>query len=143
MIYALSLDLDEWGPGKTRSRWDYKTDHHTLQEIVDTGPQYFSRCYKHLRPTDILHVMTADHRRATLVIDYIDQRTHEVAFSIEREHDDQPILAKAEVLAYRWRGPRGGGHSIVDAAGAVIQKDFVSKDEALRALANLNDKVAA
>lgn len=143
MLYALSHDLDEWGPGKRRSRWDYQTDNHTLQDIVDTGPKYFGRCYLLLREGDILNVVTADHRRATLIIDHIDSRTHDVAFSIEREHNDQPILAKTEELAYRWRGPRGGGHSIVDAGGNLVQNNFASKDEALRAIANLTDKAAA
>lgn len=142
MIYALSHELDEWAPGKNRSRWDFTTANHTLQEIVDTGPKYFARCFHMLRSGDLVHVMSADHRRATLIIDHIDDRTHDVAFSIEREHDDQPILAKTEEIAYRWRGPRGGGHSIVDAGGNVLQSGFPSKDEALRHIANLRDKAA-
>lgn len=142
MLYAQPNELDEWGPGKFRSRWDFKTSNHTLQEIVDTADKYFSRCFLSLRAGDIVTVFTADHRRATLVIDHIDTRTHDVAFSIEREHDDQPILAKSEELAYRWRGPRGGGHSIVDSSGAVMQSGFASKEEALRRIANLNEKAA-
>lgn len=142
MIYALAHALDEWAPGKKRSRWDYSTDDHTLQEIIDTGPKYFARCFHLLRVGDLVHIVTADHRRATLIVDYIDERSHDVAFSVEREHDDQPVLAKAEQLAYRWRGPRGGGHSIVDAAGALVQSGYATKDDALRALANMMDKAA-
>lgn len=140
MIYALPSELDEWAPGKFRSRWDFQTANHTLQEIVDTGDAYFSRCFLTLRAGDIVSVFTADHLRATIVIDHIDPATHKVAFSIEREHDDQPILPKVELFAYRWRGPRGGGHSIVDATGAVMQSGFPSKDEALRQMANMVDK---
>jgi len=142
MLYAQPNELDEWGPGKFRSRWDFKTSNHTLQEIVDTGDRYFARCYLSLRAGDILSVVTADHRRATIIIDHIDERTHGVAFSIEREHDDQPIVPKTEEYAYRWRGPRGGGHCIVDGSGAIIKTDIASKDDAIRQIANLKDKAA-
>lgn len=142
MIYALPNQLDEWAPGKFRSRWDFQTNDHTLQDIVDTGDTYFARCFLNLRAGDLVTLYTADHRRATIIIDHIDAATHKVAFSIEREHDDQPIVPKAELFAYRWRGPRGGGHSIVDAAGVVLQSGFPSKDDALRHIANLMDKAA-
>lgn len=142
MLFALPIELDEWGPGKFRSRWDYQTVNHTLQEIVDAGDSYFSRCFLSLRAGDLVSVFTADHRRATLIIDHVDQQTHKVAFSIEREHDDQPIVPKTEEYAYRWRGPRGGGHSVVDGTGAVLQSGFASKEDALRKIANLMEKAA-
>ena len=84
------------------------TTPHKRSSIQPTGT---SRCYLNLAAGDLVSVFTADHRRATIIIDHIDPATHKVAFSIEREHDDQPILPKVELFAYRWRGPRGGGHS--------------------------------
>ena len=58
-IAAKIADLDEWGPGKTRSRYDYDTSEHLFAEIRQMGPEYFGRyCWARLRPGDV--ILTSD-----------------------------------------------------------------------------------
>lgn len=137
MIYAQITNLDEWAAGRKRSRWDYSTDDHLIEEILKQGETYFSRCCRSLRQGDIIHVTDAAQNRVTFLVDTVDSEARKVALSIDIEHAAQPVVPHGEAFTVRWRGPRGGLFCILDDKGEIYERDIATKVEAERKVANL------
>ncbi len=139
-IAAKIADLDEWGPGKTRSRYDYDTSEHLFAEIRQMGPEYFGRyCWARLRPGDVIYLTDAAGKRFTLITNIVDPSAHKVWYDVEREHDEDSILGEDEPYTIRWRGARGGRWCVIGPDNKVESRDHLTREAAQRVLLNLKD----
>ena len=141
-ISAHPSNLTEWSPGQIRSRYDYDVGDHLLDEIIEMGERYFHQVAHMLRSGDILYVTDAAGKRATLIINWVDEVKRNVAFDLDISHAERPVMGAA-TYAVRWRGPRGGKFTIFDVDGKIIARDFESRAEADRRIANLIEARAA
>lgn len=140
-IRAHPANLTEWAPGQIRSRYDYDVGDHLISEILEAGELYFHQVAHMLRAGDIVYVTDAAGKRATLIVNWVDQVKRTVAFDLDISHDERPVVTAA--YAVRWRGPRGGKFCVVNATGKVVARDCESREEAERRIANLVEARAA
>lgn len=142
-IAARHADLDEWGPGKTRSRYDYDARDHLFSEIKQMGAEYFGRfCWDRLRSGDIVYLTDAASKRYTLIVGVVDQSAKKVWFDVDREHVDEVVIGDDEVYTVRWRGSRGGRWCVVEHGGKVVARDLESREAAQRAQAIMIERAA-
>lgn len=131
MLKAREKYLHTWASGVKRSRHDYDSPEHLIEEMM--SEIYFSDCHMRFSPGDLIYVTDAANQRVTLLINDVDKVTRAVKFSVELYHTDKPITANPDSpdgLSVRWRGPRGGLFCILDAEGKVIRAGLKSRQEA-------------
>jgi hypothetical protein len=107
------------------------------------GNRLFARVTHMLRAGDLIYVTDGANARATFIVNWVDTTAHAVAWDIDATHREEIVTSAAQPYALRWRGVRGGGFAIVDAAGKIIARDIPSRDEANRRLANMIEAKAA
>lgn len=142
-VQANAKGLFMWADGTHRARYDYDTDEHVLSEILNDT--YFGVFAHRLREGDQIHITDAAKERVTVLCDHVDKDARRIMLSVEVEHRTQPVMTlqgekgekSAPAYAYRWRGPRGGSHCIVDANGEIVHRDLQSKADAERVLQNM------
>jgi len=109
--------------------WAYKSDQHLHSEMEH--PKYFGMIRARLVAGDHIYATDAAMNYKTYMIDHVDQEAQEVRLSVLTVHTAVPVMAEDEgEHTWRWRGPRGGGHCIVDAKGEVVTADFPSREQA-------------
>lgn len=123
--------LHTWSSGVKRSRHDYDTPDHLIEEMM--SETYFSDCYRRVSPGDLIYVTDAANQRMTLLVNDIDPVTRAVKFSVEMYHTDKPVTANpthADGLSVRFRGPRGGQWCVMGGDGKVLRAGMKSRQEA-------------
>lgn len=132
--------LTEWSAGQNRSRWDYDPPDHTLEDMIAAGDTYFRTVGYLLRSGDLVYVTDAAGKRATLIINIVDQVRGKVAWDLDATHTEKTVVNEGQAYTIRNRGR--ARFSILDRDGKVIIADMASRDEAERELANLTRKAA-
>lgn len=113
----------------------YKSSQHLHSDMEH--PKYFAVIRERIREGDQIYAIDAAMEFKTYVVETIDREAAEVHLSVLQTQKAVPIMAEGEKYAYRWRGPRGGGHCIVDADGKVVQGDFNSQMSARQEIERL------
>ena len=140
-IQANPHHFDEWGMGKTRSRWDYDCPDYTLDDMMAAGERYFRSMTTTLRSGDIVHITDSNNKRASIIINIVDDVKKTVAWDLDIIHGEKIVVPPGTDYAIRHRGR--GMFAIIDRKGEIVQGNIASRDEAERRLANLLERQEA
>lgn len=141
-VQAKEVDLQIWGQGGNRARYDYTSDYYLMSEMLTN--EFFGLCTYLIRKGDYIYITDCEDQIIVVRADEVDQQAHMVFLSkIERLYAI-PVVAPSEDadspgLIYRWRPTRAGGHSIITANAEVFAINFPTKQEAQRCIANCNE----
>lgn len=128
------------GASAKRGRFDYDTPDFRMQEMVNDT--FFGDCWSILKPGDYITVTDCEDQVITVRVDLVDKHARKVFLSKMERIYAMPVVEIDEDLpddpglVYRYRSPRGGGHSIVTKSGAVFAINFDTRVEAERTIAN-------
>lgn len=128
VLRANERGLMQWSGAAQRARYDYISENHLIDDMLNDF--YFGGCWATLRKGDLITITDAEDKMITVRVDDIDRASLRASLSIIERLSVVPVIDKTDNslgIAYRWRGPRGGGHSIVT-ADAVIAINFASKE---------------
>ena len=146
-LVARREDLTDWSTTTKRVRWDYDSEDHLLEEMLDQ--KYWTsvavgdnEVRSHgIKRGDIVHITDAAQEQCVIRINHVDLAGGRVMFSVQERIVDRPILiasGKAGAYYVKWRGPRGRYWCIMDGnTNAVVEPDFRSQAEALERLKRL------
>lgn len=153
MISAKLQDMDEWGPGHQRSRWDYISKEYTLDEIIKSGRKFFQHCTQRLRVHDIIFITDASFDKMIVHVTEVDEARRTVRYAIENEVpvvdliDEEPTVEGGEVYSVIWKGPYHK-FAILDKNGDIATNEeggplngFEVKGDAERLAKNMMDGI--
>jgi hypothetical protein len=133
VLFANPAKFSTWAPARTgngRSRHDYDSDEHKLDEMLNET--YWATLIGDMVPGDLVWVSDAEKAKAVLYIDWVDSKLRRVGLSIQERISERGIVGE-DGLSVKNRGPRGGFWSVMDAKGNVVQGDMRTREEAERA----------
>jgi hypothetical protein len=143
ILRAREADLQVWGQGGNRGRYDYTTEQYLMAEMLNDD--FFGACFALLRPGDYITITDAEDQILIVRIDEVNKASLKVYLSkMERVYAMPVVTAREGVkndpgLVYRWRPSRSGGHSVITARGEVFAVDFANRGEAERCIENCYD----
>jgi hypothetical protein len=125
------------------AQWAYKSRDHLLKDMEH--PKYFAAFHQRLESGDHIVCIDGAMEMRTYVVDYIDKEAGVVQMSVLHHMELRPIMQEGAELQWKWRGPRGGGHCIVDQNNKVIERDFNSRQSAIQEIERrkMREQVAA
>ena len=139
-LRALRNDLTLWsGSSARRGRYDLDCRDHKLSEILNED---YLGDIDFLQAGDYIWITDCFDQIMTVRVDLIDKQARKCYLSrIDRLYAIPVVELKEELpddpgLTYRFRGPRGGGHSVMTAAGEVFATGFDNRVDAERCIAN-------
>lgn len=130
-LFAMRQNLSTWATSAKRSRHDYDSDNHLLDEMMHT--RYWGTIIDLIEPGDIIHITDGAGSQAEIRIDWKRDGEMTVGYSFIREIEEQPVLSNAG-FSLKFRGNRGGYWCIVNAEGDVVEGNIIDKRDAMKRL---------
>ncbi len=122
-----------------RSRWDYFSADHSLQDMATA--KYFRTVMGLFKPGDLVHVIDKNEDEALIRIQYVDPELSEVGIAIERPVLYEPVDGDYQIRHAGGRG-RGTRYQIVDPDGKVVMDNIAGKKTAERELDEIRQMAA-
>lgn len=139
-VFAKETDLQIWGQGGNRARYDYTSTEYLMSEMLTN--EFFGLCTMLVRVGDYITITDAEDQIIVVRVDETDKQAQLCYISkVERLYALPVVTTKSDNpddpgLTYRWRPTRAGGHSVITAKGEVFSINHDTKNEALRCIAN-------
>jgi hypothetical protein len=133
VLFANPAKFSTWAPARTgngRSRHDYDTEEHKLDEMLNET--YWSTLIGDIVAGDLVWISDAEKAKAVIHIEWVDTKLRRVGLSIQERISERGIVGD-DGLSVKNRGPRGGFWSVMDAKGNILQGDMRTREEAERA----------
>jgi hypothetical protein len=130
-LFAIREDLSTWSTSAKRARHDYDSQHHTLDGMMTT--HYWSTVMDLIEAGDIVHIVDSTGAQAEIRIDWKLDGQMQVGVSKMREIEESPVL-NAQGFTIKFRGNNGGYWCVINDQGAIIERDYREKADALKAL---------
>lgn len=138
---ATANHLHRWSSTPHRQRFDYASQHHSLDDMLTA--RYFRTAKGILHPGDRIHLIDRDDREAEARVEYVDDELNEVGLSIVAIVQFVPQTATGYQIRHAGGNGRGARYQILGPDGAIVKDDIVGKRTAERELVAITHGVAA